>query len=275
MRFRRCAVFAALLLCASVSIANAQSTPTPEPSPTADPCVGPSHLLAVLDRPTIGFSTCAEQTGRALFEIGYQRQKGEGVLDQIQYPQNFLRVGLARHLELDVIGPAYVRTGGQTGMSDAGLGFKYEFSPAGKLQAAIDGLYTGPNGASFLTAGNATETANLDAAYNLSDTVSIGTTLAFGATGGYGANGIHGRYGVFTPSFVVAKQLGDELQLYGEYVSISRVAPDAGARTFVDYGIQQLLGRRIEIDAELGQSLGASAGGPFSYIGVGMGIEIP
>ncbi|HEY8297404.1 MAG TPA: hypothetical protein VIG32_05225 [Candidatus Baltobacteraceae bacterium] len=250
---------------------------TPVPTATAapsDPCGGSGRLLATLNRPTVGFSACAAAPKTVLLEVGYQNQEtGSDALASrtSQYPQTFVRAGLSRGVELDVIGPNFA--GG--GAYDSGLGLKYELPPSGKFTVAIDGLYTSPNGSPLLTAGNATLTGNLDIAYALDETTGIGTTLALASTGGYAADGTHARYGVFMPSFVVTKQLPNFYQLYGEYVYASRVAPDAGGRAFVDYGVQKLLGPRFEIDAELGNSLTGNPAMRFHYVGFGFGIALP
>ncbi len=158
-----------------------QETPAPSPAPTAsDPCGGPGRLLATANRPTVGFSPCAVKDHTAVFELGYQNQVNGTPANgsvQAQVPQNFLRLGVAPRFELDVIGPNYEATkkyaaGAPTtltnGVADSGLGFKYELPSQGRWTMAFDGLYTGPNGSPFLTAGNATLTGNLDASFAMS-----------------------------------------------------------------------------------------------------------
>lgn len=281
-------VFATMCACALPARAQT-STPAPSPTPSAtpDPCGGPTGLLAVLDRPTIGYSVCAVAPGGVLFEIGYQQNEVGGSARrgfvQTQYPQNFLRVGIAPRFELDLNGPneQRQRTFGagspnivSNGAFDTGLGFKYEFAPHGPIAFAIDGLYTPPNGAATLTAGNATYTANLDIAYPLGANTGIATTLAFTSTGGFASNGMHARYGVFSPSVVVTQLLPHAYQPYFEYVYSSRLSPNVGGRAFVDYGVQKLLGADTEIDLELGHALSAIPTLKFNYVGVGFGIEL-
>src|SRR5580692_1343756 len=214
-------LLASLALCAQRSNAAPAIAPqaTPSPAPTiADPCAGPGRLLATANRPTVGYSTCAVKARTAVFELGYQNQvtgtSAAGSV-QAQVPQNFLRIGVAPRFEVDVIGPNYEATkryaaGAPTtltnGVTDSGLGFKYELPPKGALTVAFDGLYTGPNGSTFLTAGNATLTGNLDASYSLSPATSIGTTVAVSSTGGY-SGPIHTRYGTTTPSVVMTTQI--------------------------------------------------------------------
>lgn len=283
---------AALIVSGSVlRVAASPSAVAPVPSPSAgpaasDPCGGPGRLLATADRPTVGFSTCAVQAGTAVFELGYQNQvTGTSAAGSVQSqtPQNFLRLGVLPLFELDVIGPNYERTrtyasgtpGSVTnGVADAGLGFKYELPPNGRWGVAFDGLYTAPNGSPFLTAGNATLTGTLDAAYSLSPATSIGTTIAVTSTGGYAANGSHQRYGVTAPSVVLTTQIPNAYQFYAEYVFVSKVSPDAGGRAFTDFGVQKLLGTRTEIDLEYGHAFTGISSLKFDYIGAGVVVQL-
>ena len=266
----------------------AHPSPAPSPSPIADPnpCGGPSGLLAVLDRPTIGFSACAVAPGTTLFELGYQNEvggSGGNAFVQTQYPQNFLRVGVAPRVELDLIGPNEVRQRSlkptapdsvTNGAFDSGLGAKYEFPQRGAATFAIDGLYTAPSGSPDFTAGNASYTLNLDIAYPLTPNTGIGTTLGFTSTGGFATNGAHARYGAFLPSVVVTESLPHDYQPYFEYVYASRLSPSVGGRAYIDYGIQKLFGSRTEVDVELGHALSAKPSLKFNYIGVGLGLEL-
>ena len=261
--------------------------PSPAASTTpTDPCGGPTRLLATLNRPTIGYSACAVADGTAVVELGYQNQVtgyGPSAQRETQYPQGFIRFGLRPRFEVDFIGPSDVRertpsVAGPdtlfTGAYDSGIGAKFELPPSARYTVAFDALYTTPNGAPALTAGNSTLTGNIDVAYALDATTGIGTTLAFSATGGYNANGTHARYGVFMPSFVVTKQMPNAFQLYAEYVHLSKDSPDLGQRNYVDYGVQKLLGTRTEIDLELGESITPNSAIRFHYIGFGLGFQL-
>ncbi len=259
------------------------ATPAPSPTPP-DPCGGPGRLLATANRPTIGYSACAVQHGTAVFELGYQNQvngtPSNGSV-QSQVPQNFLRIGVAPRFELDVIGPNYVgvrsyQPGAPStvnhGVADYGAGFKYELPPAGRWTFALDGLYTGPNGSPFLTAGSATITGNLDASYALSPATAVGTTIAVSSTGAY-RDRARSQYGVTEPSFVLTTQIPHYYQFYAEYVYVSKIAPNNGGRAFTDFGIQKLLGTRTEIDVEYGHAFTGDPLLRFDYIGTGLVLQ--
>jgi hypothetical protein len=269
----------------SRSDAQALVQPSPSPTPLPDPCGGPGRLLATANRPTVGYSACAVRRDTAVFELGYQNevrgtaQAGAVVSD---VPQNFLRLGVATRFEVDVIGPNYEsirsyapKTAGNTiaGVTDSGLGVKYELPPAGRWTLGVDALYTGPNGSPALTVGNATLTGNLDASYALSPATAVGTTIGVSSTGG-GIGAEHRQYGMTTPSFVLTTQIPNFYQFYAEYVLVSKVGPTQGARAFTDFGVQKLIGSRTEIDLEYGHAFSGIPSLRFDYIGSGMVLQL-
>ncbi len=250
--------------------------PSPTPSPaSSNPCRGPSALLAMLNRPTIGYSTCAVRDGRSVLEEGYQNTAlGDGRA-LVQFPQGFERFGVGGGWEIDAFGPAYNAIAGDAraqGLSDWGGGFKYQLPMRDALQLAVDGLYTPPNGTAAFSAGGASAIVNLDAAYPISPVFGIGTTLAIERTAAREPGGLM-RYTVFQPSIVLTAATPAS-QLYFEYVASSNVGPGLGGRAFVDYGIQQLIGARVELDAEVGSTFTANRALRFHYLGVGIGLEL-
>ncbi len=264
-----------MILAAVLSLLAVAPSPPPKPAATSNPCAG---LLAQLNRPTVGFSPCAVDRGTAVFELGYQNTRYAQGSSRIQIGQGFLRFGVAQRFELDIIGPneAVQRGAGvnASGLADSGIGFKYSFVQGQRWQLGIDGLYTTPNGVRAFTAGSATLTANVDAGYELTKTTSLGTTLAFISNAGYSNAGVHGTFGTFMPSAVLIQQIDRATQAYVEYVNVSRNAPDVGASSFADTGIQRLIGNGLEVDLEYGRSLSGLAAQRFSYIGAGIGVRI-
>ncbi|MGC2634632.1 MAG: hypothetical protein WA215_10520 [Candidatus Cybelea sp.] len=241
--------------------------------------------MSTANRPTIGYSACAVKEHTAVFELGYQNQvTGTAASGSIlsQVPQNFLRLGIIPRFEIDVIGPNYEATREYAnghpdtvinGVADSGLGFKWELPPTGKWTVAFDGLYTGPNGSTFLTAGNATLTGNFDASYSLSPATSIATTVAVSSTGGYAGN-VHGQYGTTTPSVVMTTQIPHYYQFYTEYAFVSKIALNRGGRAFTDVGIQKLLGTRTEVDIEYGHAFTGNPALRFDYVGAGIVVQL-
>jgi Putative MetA-pathway of phenol degradation len=244
-------------------------------------------LLSTANRPTVGYSACAVKQGTVVFELGYQNQttgspQAGSVTSQI--PQAFTRIGVAPRFELDVIGPNYVATRAYdgitpvartSGVTDSGVGGKYELAASKRWIVGIDGLFTPPTGSTFLTAGSSTITGNLDVAYALSEATGLGTTIAVSSAGGFEPDGTHARYGVTTPSLVVTTRPAPNTQLYAEYVYVSKIAAAEGGRAFADSGVQQLVGKNLELDLEYGHSFIDSTDLRFQYIGAGFVLQIP
>lgn len=279
----RALLSAVLFFAVAPLVATAQGAPapvataTPEPN---DPCGGDGRLLATLNRPTIGFSACAVKKGTTVFEVGYQNTAltGSASGNLVQYTQDFTRIGVRDRFELDVILPNFNRTSGSAGFThgygDAGLGFKYEFAPKSRFLYGIDGLLTLPTGSGGFSNGGPGYTANFNASYTASPNVGFGTTLAFQSLAGFSQLGAQLRYSVFMPSAVVTAQIPNFYQFYFEYVYASKVAPDLGGRSTIDFGVQKLLTKRLEVDLELGRTLNAVAGAKSTYIGAGLGIQL-
>lgn len=278
-------VCAAVLLPVTTFAQAPAATPAPSATPS-DPCGGPGRLLATANRPTVGFSTCAVAPHTVVFELGYQNQvsgtSNAGSI-QSQAPQNFLRVGVAPRFELDIAGPNYAATRTfaagvpdrvTDGVTDSGLGLKYEFVPSGKWTEAVDLLDTPPNGSPFLTSGSATLTGNFDISYAMSSATSLSSTIAVSATGGFAPDGTQERYGVTEPSVVLATQIPNFYQFYAEYVFVSKIAPNLGGRAFLDGGVQKLLGTRMEVDLEYGHSLIGEPALRFHYVGAGVVVQL-
>ncbi len=270
--------------------------PAPVPSAPAaaaanDPCGGAARLLATLNRPTIGYSTCAVPKDSIVLEEGYQTtfQGGGSPNVTITFPQGFERVGVADRLELDLIGPNYNRSntasGLTTGYSDLGLGFKYELPQRGRFTYAFDGLATAATGTGGFSAGGPSQTVNLDIAYSASPAIGIGTTLAGSSSAGFytvgSATAKDGRvvqkgqrFGFFLPSIVITAQIPNYYQFYAEFVGQTKLAPAQGGHVFTDFGLQKLLGPYLEIDAEYGVSFTPLNGSRFQYAGLGAGIRV-
>lgn len=259
---------------------NTPPSVAPAPDAPSDPCGGPGLLLATLNRPTIGYSACALPKGAIVLENGYQiqTQSGPSAAVLATFPQGFQRVGLANHLELDLIGPAFNRSrvGGTiaTGYSDLGLGFKYELPQKGRFTYALDGLFQAATGTGGFGAGGPTTVANIDLAYAASPVIGIGTTLATGVTSGVTNTATSSRYAYLLPSVIVTAQLPHFYQLYAELAGQTKLAPDQGGHVFSDFGLQKLLGPNLEVDGEYGISFTPVAGSKFRYLGFGLGVRV-
>lgn len=259
------------------TVASADPAAAPSPVPTSDPCGAPhTDLLAALNRPTIGFSTCAVKPGDVVGEFGYSNERFGSGDAQAAYPQSFIRYGVAPRWEADVFAPLYAAVSSdgvrRTGALDSGAGFKYQFSNDQKLQLAVDGLYAPPNGARDFTAGRPTATINLDAGHSFTGTFSIAATLGYTSTGGQRLDGTSAAYRAWLPSAVLVKQFSPSTQIYAEAYGASRIRPDGGSRFAVNGGIQTLVGSRLELDVEMGRTV--TDVDRSHYLGMGFGVRL-
>lgn len=279
MNLRLILIFAiSVLAMAGKAEADPAAVPLPAPAVAQSDSCGGLHtdLLAALNRPTIGFSTCAVKPRDVVAEFGYTNERfGSGDADAV-YPQSFVRYGVTPGWEVDVFAPLYADAmsagAHRFGALDSGVGFKYQLPTAGKTQLAVDGLYAFANGARTFSAGRPTATINLDAGRSLTGTLSVGATLGYTSTGGQRIDGSNGPYRAWLPSGVVVKQLSPVTQLYAEAYGATRIRPDGGSRFALNGGVQTLVGPRFELDAEIGRTV--TDLDRSHYLGLGFGVRL-
>ncbi|HET6896553.1 MAG TPA: transporter [Candidatus Baltobacteraceae bacterium] len=248
-----------LIFAASLTVS---PSPSPSPAPTHDPCGGArSNLLAVLDRPSIGFSPCAVKQHETVIEAGYSNAASATAATPT-YPQGFLRFGAAPQLEVDLIAG---------GRFDSGFGAKYEFWHDASRAFGADFLYTAPTGSASLTAGAPTQTINLDYSTPLAGNFSIAPTLGMQSSYAADLSGRGGRFFSLLPSVVVSDQWNPRAQAYIEAYGQTRTRPDGGAQFGLDVALQYLLAPQLEFDVEAGQT--ANDVTRSHYAGFGFGVR--
>ncbi len=259
-----------------------KSTPAPlrvRAAHAPDPCgERDSGLLATLDRPTIGYSSCAVKPKNTVIELGYSEETVSGAAPAANatYPQGFLRYGLRPNVELDFIGPAYgvTRLGATTtrGWFDSGVGAKFELAHNARSALAVDLLYTAPTGDRTFTLGAPSETVNFDASLALSPAVGVATTIGVTSTAGKSLNGNSARFDAVLPSVVVTDEFDPRTQLYLEAYGTTELRPDGGSRFALDGGVQYLLTPSFEVDLEAGRTVTDLTRS--DYVGFGFGIRL-
>ena len=251
-----------LVLSVAAPSAGPSASPSPSPSPSAGPSdsCGTNHtnILNAINRPTVGYSSCAVKPADLFYEIGYANAL---TADQhtATYPQGFLRIGLVPNVEIDAIAPAFEvqRTGSQvvSGVLDSGFGAKYEYWHDSSTQAAIDFLYLAPTGIDQFSAHAPVETINFDAAHSLSPAVGVAATLGVQSDHAQSRSGSWGRFVSYLPSFDVTDQVSDNLQFYGEVYWQTPLRPDGGSLLGLDGGVQYLIDPALEVDVEAGRTI--------------------
>lgn len=239
-----------------------------------NPCRGSDALLAILDRPTVGDSTCAVHQGRIVLEAGYAYSSlypsanGHGA----SYPQLELRFGLPHDNEFVFLPAERVLSPGANGYTASVLGLKHEFDVSSAWQFAAESLVTLPSGDPNQGSAGTGVAVNGIASWSPSSTV--GFSLMVGVTSDTEPTNLGGgRYTSFNPDGVVTWEFVPDLQLYAEVYGQSHTGVGQGSGYDADGGIQILLARNFELDFEAGTRLSGQLGGFSHYVGAGLGLE--
>jgi hypothetical protein len=201
------------------------------------PCGGPTDLLNIIDRPTVGDSACVVPDRSAVLEMGYQYQKllYEGTLQNL--PEALLRVGLADSFEFNIFLPNYIHQTvlPHTGFTATNIGIKHELAASKSWVTAIEGYITFPSGsASFGSQGTGWIVNGLFT-YTLSAEISLAGMLGLSSqTQSIDGGGL--RYSSFNPDLVLSWNR-NKMSIYGELYGESNTGPQNGSGFMIDTGI--------------------------------------
>lgn len=247
-----------------------------------DPCGGPSALLALLDRPTVGDSPCVVKPGQVLLEAGIARYVPNDMSSySLGYPQLELRFGLPDSSELVLLPPNVNRvvtplpSGGHqisSGGSASVVGIKHEFGYNQQWLWAGEALITLPSGSPDF--GSAATSYAVNGIVSDSLTPVFSLTLMLGVTHFAAPANVHNGayYWSLNPDLVAAWQTSERLQFYAEVYGQSHTSPSQSSGYNADGGIQYLVKPDCELDVEISQRLSGNLGGWSHYIGVGFGL---
>ncbi len=238
-----------------------------------NPCGGASGLLAELDRPTVGDSACVAAPGRAIVELGYAHLN-TNVGTRQTLPQTETRFGLPRRNEFVLLPPDAIYAtnehGTETDYSAAVIGLKHEWGYSRRWIYTGEVLFTAPGTYNANGAVDGWGSAvNGIMGYNLTTNVALG--LMLGVTSLYDQQGR--RYTSVNPDFTATWLIDPRWQLYGEIYGQTHTAAGQGSGWDSDGGVQYLVTRHVEVDAEIGQRLSGALGGYRNYWGLGAGWE--
>ena len=184
--FASCAAVVAALA-GTPSVAAAQTAPTPAPTaqPATDICSG--GLSAVVSRPTQTTSVCTVKPNSVLIETGYQSQtvvSPGGSFTFQTFPNATIRVGTAlRNVEVQVIPPGLIRSGGGSVASDIGAGLKWQIASTPSFAYGGNVIVTAPTGTDPAKSANGFGSANTPTyVANANIQGSLGKVFGYGAT---------------------------------------------------------------------------------------------
>ncbi len=244
-----------------------------------NPCVGPSALLSLLDRPTFSDSACSAPLGHAVLELGFMhanvRGDGDGTADN--YPEAELRFGLPGANEFKVLASNYtsqrssIPEEDSSGLSATSIGFKRELGYTDKWLGAVEAVLTLPSGNDVFGSRGLGAMFSGIAAYSLTEQIGLSLQLGVGSqTDPVSAGGR--RFTTFTQFLTATWDPMERLQFYGEVFGQTKTASDEGAGYNFDGGVQYLIVRWWEVDLEEGVRLAGNLGGFTHYYGAGMGF---
>ncbi len=266
------AIAAAAPACWSVAQAG---TPTP-------PCSGSSALLGLLDRPTVGDSTCVVPEGMTVIEAGatagnvYGSPGGQ--IDTL--PNLELRWGLPGNSEFVWLPPNYqyqsLNAGAQGpaqtihGFGPTTIGIKHSLGYTEHWQWTAEALATLPSGDSTFGSHGVGGAVNGIVSYGNGP---LGVSLMVGMTSETEPTAAGGqRFQSFNPDLVVTWAATSRLQFYGEVYGQSHAGYGLGWGSDFDGGLQYLVNPDFEVDLEEGVRLQGQLGGFSNYTGVGLGL---
>ena len=254
------------------------ATPVPSPRATATtlpyPC---NNINAYVTRPSVSTSVCAVQPGQVVVETGYINitMTGAAPNSTTSIPQAFIHTGIGPRIELNLSPPSAQNTQNgiakTLGTTDIGFGVKAVLGYTSRALYGIGASMTVPSGSAAFTNGANTYELIVNGSYSLTSRLSLFGTAGFASLVGADAKGDVGRFGSFIPSLGTTYSLPSNWYVFVEGANFGKVAPNAGSRTLVDYGIQKVVGR-TQFDAEAGNALNVVNGSRSHYVGVGVSV---
>ena len=246
------------------------------------PCSGPSGLLGLLDRPTVGDSTCVVPEGMTVIEAGATAGNvyggPGGRIDTL--PNLELRWGLPDDSEFLWLPPNFQyqsADGGPgapaptvRGFGPTTVGVKHELGYTADWQWIAEALATLPSGDSTFGSHGVGGALNAVVSYGNGP---LGVSLMVGVTSQTEPTAAGGqRFQSFNPDLVVTWESTSRLQFYGEMYGQSHSGYRQGWGTDVDGGVQYLVTADLEVDLEEGARVQGNLGGFSNYTGVGLGL---
>lgn len=258
------------------------SVPAARAATAVLPCAGPSGLLGLLDRPTVGDSTCVVPQGMAVIEAGATAGNlygsPGGRIDTL--PNLELRFGLPDDSEFVWLPPSFqyqsvdaapgIAGATMRGFGATTVGIKHLVGYTDRWQWTDEALVTLPSGDSTFGSHGVGGAFNAIVSYGEGP---FGVSLMVGVTSQTEPTAAGGqRFQSFNPDLVATWQSTSRLQFYAEIYGQSHSGYLQGWGTDADGGVQYLLTPDFEVDLEEGVRIQGSLGGFSNYTGVGLGL---
>ena len=267
-----CIAAVAVLTVASSGARGAADVTVPSPSPIPYPC---NNIYAFVTRPTVSTSPCPVPPHEAVLETGYMNTTtiGMSANSTTGVPQAFIHTGIGPRLEFDFTPPSAESTNNGvtkiSGSTDLGFGFKALLGYTARAQYGVGVSMTVPSGSAAYTNGANTYSFIINGSYTLSSNLSPFSTVAFDSRVGTDSSGNLKRFASFVPALGISYTLPSNWYVYGEAMNFSKVAPNSGSQSLLDYGVQKVIGQHVQLDAEVGNALNVVSGSRYHHVGAG------
>ncbi|MDP1575094.1 MAG: transporter [Coxiellaceae bacterium] len=238
-----------------------------------NPCSGPTSLLNIIDRPTVGDSPCTVPYKKAVLELGYQYQSLRGGGRQQNAPDAEFRLGLPANNELAILLPNYSHQSinPSAGFSATTLGLKHQIGYTRNWITDIEGLFTLPTGSDAFGSHALGVAINGIAGYTINSAFNL--TFMLGASSQTESNVNGGdRFSSINPDVVLTYTLASKVNLYGEMYGQTQTGSGAGSGFNCDTGFVFLPLAFFAVDLEFGQRMSGNLGGFNHYVGAGMSM---
>jgi hypothetical protein len=236
-------------------------------------CGGADALLSITDRPTIAVSPCAVPNNHAVLELGFQAEKLVNTGSAQRYPFPEFRIGLPADNEVYAVLPNYNH---QTitptsGLGPVQIGYKQMVSYTDTWLFTVDGAIQPPSGSVNFGSQGFGGIFNALVNYKLNSKLSATFQLSFSTDTEPEFNGGR-RFNSINPDMILAWQISDNLQFYGEIYGQSKTSADEAMGFNAASGFVYLLTKNITVDIEAGQRIDGFLGNIEHYVGAGTAI---
>lgn len=234
-------------------------------------CTDDNTLMALIDRPSVGFSPCTVANKRIFIESGYDYQKIIPIGNGYSLPQTEIRIGTINNTEIDIFPSSYQTQTApkQSGFNDNSIGIKHVLFFNKNQLFTVQGYVTPPSGNQYFGTTNTSYLLNAIYNYNFDSGLGVYTTVGFASNSSPPISPTKNFYS-FNPIIDIGWSFGDKLSAYLEFYSESKTAIDQGWGVSMDGGFIFLTAKNVTLDVSAGQRICGFLDNIDHYFGAGI-----
>ncbi len=238
-------------------------------------CSGDNNMIAIIDRPSVGYSPCTVANKTLFIESGYAYQKLTPSGYAHNLPQTEMRFGIINNTEIEFFPPNYNEQNNpsQSGFGYTSLGLKHVVFFDSKQIISVQGYVTPPSGNQYFGTSKTSFLLNGIYGYNFASGIGLAGTFGLAANASPPANPAQTYYS-FNPIIDLGLPITSTLAAYLEVYSQSKTALDQGWGVSMDGGLILLAEKNLTFDVSAGQRISGYLGGVDHYFGAGFVIAL-